>query len=168
MGGVMESPRPSRTYQWASPEEIGQARKGLSGIDYLRAQMTGACPVGAMSSTMGWSFDSVEPGTVRLRLVVAEFLLQGGGKLHGGAIAALFDSALACAVVSTLPADKGCLTTDLSSRFIKGVPRSLESVVAEGRALHVGRTTAVAEARLLDDERQVYAIASANFVVLQR
>lgn len=158
----------SRTYEWATPDELALARSGLAGLDYLRAQARGECPLPPMALTVGWAIETVKPGFVRLRLAVAEFLLQGSGKLHGGAIATLLDSALAGSVISTLSASQSCVTTDLSARFVRGVDPKIGHVFAEAQAIHVGRNMAVAEAKVLDSQDTIYAIGTAGFAILAR
>ena len=51
---------------------------------------------------LGIEADSVEPGHAVLSMKIREDLLRNGGIAHGGAIAALIDSAMAFAIVPLL------------------------------------------------------------------
>ena len=70
------------------------------------------------------------------------------GSVHGGIVATLLDSCMGCAVHTTLPAGVGYTTTDLQVRYIRAMAADSGPVVAEGRAVHVGKRTATAEGRL--------------------
>jgi uncharacterized protein (TIGR00369 family) len=88
-------------------------------------------------------------GEAELALDLGEHLLNKRGVAHGGAIAALLDSALGMAVVSAIPEEWWCATTSLSLQFLRG-PRA-GPVTARGRVVRRGRSVAFAAGEAWDD-----------------
>ena len=87
------------------------------------------------------------------------------GTIHGGWYATLLDSAMACAVVSALPRGRLCTTLELKVNFVRSVPIN-HLVRARGEVVHVGRTTAVAEARLIDADGRLYCTSNTTNLLL--
>jgi len=59
-----------------------------------------------------------------------------------------------------LPAGVGYTTTDVQARFIRPITKDTGIVRCEGNAVHVGRRTGVAEARLTDSQGRLLGIGS--------
>ena len=82
-----------------------------------------------------------------------------------GWIAAILDSAVGCAVHSTLPAGTGYTTVELKLNYVRAVTKSVGPLRAEGKVIHVGRQLATAEGRLHDAKGRLYAHASTTCMV---
>ena len=105
-----------------------------SGLELLSAIVAGEHPPAPIQQTLGFTLDEVEEGR-------AVFSARGRpsatynplGTMHGGVAATLLDSAMACAVHSTLPAGRDA-TRRSSSRSTSSAPRRAETgrIVAEG------------------------------------
>jgi uncharacterized protein (TIGR00369 family) len=158
----------SRTHSWWTWADFARRRRSMSGLEYLRAQQSGEMPTAALASTIGWTIESVESGAITVAVRVEDHIVQGSGKLHGGAIAAVLDSALAWAVLSYLPAERTCVTSDLTIRYLKAVSADAETVRVHSRAIHVGRSTAVAEAEVVSKDGVIHVRASGGFQILER
>jgi uncharacterized protein (TIGR00369 family) len=87
------------------------------------------------------------------------------GSVHGGWIAAILDSAVGCAVHSTLPAGTGYTTVELKVNYVRAVTSTVGPMRAEGKVVHVGKQLATAEARLHDAKGRLYAHASTTCMV---
>ncbi|WP_163341433.1 PaaI family thioesterase, partial [Escherichia coli] len=72
------------------------------------------------------------------------------GSVHGGYAASLLDSCMGCAIHTRLQAGQGYTTTDLRISYLRALTDKVGPVRAEGRVVHLGRSTAVAEGRLYD------------------
>ena len=72
------------------------------------------------------------------------------GVVHGGYAATLLDSALGCAVHTTLPAGVGYTTLSLEVKMVRPITREIEKVRAEGEVIYRGRRQATGQARLTD------------------
>lgn len=88
------------------------------------------------------------------------------GTVHGGYIATLLDSALGCAIHTMLSKGQGYTTTDLRISYVRALTTAVGPVRAEGRIIHVGRSTALAEGRLYDVDDKLYATASTTCLIM--
>ncbi|NNL66760.1 MAG: PaaI family thioesterase [Myxococcales bacterium] len=82
-------------------------------------------------------------------------------RAHGGVLFTLLDTAMGRAVISRLPAGRGCATVEAKINFLR--PTGQGRIRAEGRALDLTRRTAYAEGTLTDAEGRVLARSSGTF-----
>jgi uncharacterized protein (TIGR00369 family) len=82
------------------------------------------------------------------------------GAVHGGWFATLLDSALGCAVGSTLPAGKAYTTAELKVNIVRPLTDKVPFVRADGRVIHGGNRMATADARLTGPDGKLYAHGS--------
>ena len=87
--------------------------------------------------------------------------------MHGGVAATLLDSALGCAVHSTLDAGVAYTTVDLQVSFVKALTAAVGVVRCEGRIIHAGGRVATAEARITDASERLYAHGTATCLILR-
>jgi uncharacterized protein (TIGR00369 family) len=137
----------------------------LAGLEFIEQMRSGTIPYPPIAVTLGWTIVAAGPGTVTQRLSIGEHLLHGARIVHGGVIATLLDSCLANSVLSTLEAGRGCVTTQLSVNFIRAVKETTGWIEAVGGVLHTGRTTAVAEATIVDDKGRLCAKGTSSFSI---
>jgi uncharacterized protein (TIGR00369 family) len=97
---------------------------------------------------MDFTLPEVEEGRIVFAADAAPWMLNPIGSVHGGAIATMLDSAVGCAVHTTLPAGVGYTTLELKLNFVRGVRVDDGQLLAEGKVIHRGGTTAIAEGRL--------------------
>ncbi len=90
------------------------------------------------------------------------------GTVHGGWFATLLDSAVGCAVHSTLPAGKGFTTLELKVNMLRALDDQVQLVRAEGKLIHAGRQTAVAEGRIVGPDGKVYAHATTTCLIFDQ
>jgi uncharacterized protein (TIGR00369 family) len=114
---------------------------------------------------LGRSFDELEPGRTVFSIVADEVHENPMGTMHGGIIATLVDTAMGCAVSSTLPADAGFTTLELSTNFVRAITQSTGRVHAEGRVVHGGGRVVTTEARVYDDAGTLYAHAKSTCLI---
>jgi uncharacterized protein (TIGR00369 family) len=84
------------------------------------------------------------------------------GSVHGGYMATMLDAAMALALQTVIPAGTRYSTTDLRVTYVRALTKEVGRVRAEGTVLHVGRSLAVAEAKLLDANDRLYAHGTAT------
>lgn len=152
-----------RTYEYAPPSFDTEAAMDLSGLDYMRALVSGQ--LGAepsISATLGMSrpFD-LEHGQASIEADAADFLLNPMGAAHGGFAATLLDSAMGIAVHTALPPGTGYTTAELKINYTRAILPSTGRLRAEGSVIHQGRQMATAEARLVGvEDEKLYAHGS--------
>ena len=90
------------------------------------------------------------------------------GRVHGGVISTLLDTALGCAVHTTLGPGEGYATTELSVNFVRPVDAETGRVLVTGEVLHVGKTIATAQGHLVSERTgKLLAHAKATLIVMR-
>lgn len=146
----------------ASREEIAH----LTGIEMLRAIVSGELPSPPIGVTMGFRLVEVEPGRAVFEGAAGPHLLNPLGGVHGGVALTLIDSAAGCAVHTELPAGVGYTTVETKVNFTRPIPPDGSAVRCEGRVLTRGRQIATAQARLLCAEGKVLAHGTSTLIIL--
>jgi uncharacterized protein (TIGR00369 family) len=156
---------PSRTYTWEDPMVAASASATMSGLEFLTAMAEGSLPPPPIMATLGFSGLAVGPGWARFTFEPGEHHYNPIGSVHGGVAATLLDSALGCAVHSTLEAGVGYTTVDLQVSFVRPLTSSSGVVRCEGRIIHAGGRVATAEARITDAAERLYAHGTATCMI---
>jgi uncharacterized protein (TIGR00369 family) len=87
------------------------------------------------------------------------------GTVHAGFAATLLDSAMACAVHSTIRRGESYTTLEFKINLVRALTAATGIVKAEGRLLHRGRTVATSEAHLTDAGGKLYAHATTTCII---
>jgi uncharacterized protein (TIGR00369 family) len=155
-----------RTIQWTDPLVVARNGRGLAGLEFLQAMLSGTLPTPPFLAVIGAAMGTVERGRVTMTLEPAEFHYNPYGTVHGGVLATVLDTVMSCAVLSQQAAGRGNTTIDLTVNYLR--PLTLESgtVTAEGTVIHAGRTTALAQGRVVDSAGRLYAVASTTCLLL--
>ena len=149
-----------RTFSWSDPGELARAGRELAGLDFLRAIQAGGLPPPPVLALLGVQLGSVEEGRVVMRMQPAEFHYNPIGSVHGGVLATLLDSVMGCAIHSMMPRGRGYTTLEIKVSYVRGVHVGTGEIVAEGRTIHVGRQTALAEGTVRDGRERIVATAT--------
>jgi len=157
----------TRTHSWKDPLETAQAARGMAGLDFLRKIIAGELPQPPIAYTLDYALQEVEPGRAVFGFKPSEIHYNPIGMVHGGIPCTLLDSAMGCAVHSTLPAGVGYTTLELKVNIVKAIGKDTGFLRAEGKLIHAGRSTAVAEARLVDEAGKLYAHATTTCMILR-
>jgi uncharacterized protein (TIGR00369 family) len=157
----------SRTYIWDDPMPSAEARQRLSGLEYLRGFLDGTFPPPPIAQTMGMRFVEVEEGRAGFACEPAEYHYNPIGVVHGGLAATLLDSAMGCAVHSTLPVGVGYTTLEIKVNYLRALTSETGMVRAEGRVVKVGGRVALAEGRITDAAGNLYAHGTTTCIILR-
>ncbi|HEX9269060.1 MAG TPA: PaaI family thioesterase [Candidatus Limnocylindria bacterium] len=139
----------TRTVTWEDPAPGLAAAADLSGLEYLRAIFEGRLPSPPMALTLGFRGVSVDEGRAVFSGEPAEFLMNPIGVVHGGFAMTLLDSAMGCAVQSTLPAGAAYTTLETKVNFVGAIRPDTGRVRCEAVIVHRGRQIATAEGRVI-------------------
>ncbi|MGH9213871.1 MAG: PaaI family thioesterase [Acidimicrobiales bacterium] len=157
----------TRTYSWDDPATTATAVAQLSGIDLLRRIAAGDLPNAPIAASLGMDVVEVEEGRVVFEAEPEEFLFNPAGTVHGGFAATILDSAMACAVHSTLPAGSGYTTVDLSVKLVRALTPAAGRLRCEGTVVHIGGRVGTAEGRLLCADGKLYAHGTSTCLILR-
>ena len=142
----------------------GRARE-LSGLDFLRSILDGTTPPPPIANLLGMTFTGVESGKVTFGLEIGEHLYNPIGSVHGGVFCTVLDSAMGCAVHSSLPAGQAYTTLELKVNLVKALTTRVPSVVATGQVLSMGRRVATASAEITGPDGTLYAHATTTCLI---
>jgi uncharacterized protein (TIGR00369 family) len=120
----------------------------VNGLEMMRAVASGELPAAPIGALMGFKPVEVEEGRAVFAAVPEERHYNPLGTVHGGLAATLLDSAMGCAVHTTLPEDVGYTTLELKVNYTRPITADTGRIVCEGVVLHRGGRVATAEGRL--------------------
>lgn len=139
-----------------------------SGLEQLRHYIASHGDRRGIGRTLNFRAISVEEGQVVFEGTPDEDVYNPIGTVHGGYAATLLDSALGCAVHTTLKGNQGYSTLDLQVAYHRAMTKDTGPVRAEGKVITVGRRAAFAEGRIVDADGRIYATATSTLMVFER
>jgi uncharacterized protein (TIGR00369 family) len=141
----------TRTITWEDPVATAEAAAGMSGLEALEAIRDGRLPAPPIAKLLGMEPVVLAHGRAVFAATPDESHYNPIGVVHGGLAATLLDSAMGCAVQTTLPVGFGYTTLELKVNFVRPITRDTGPVRCEGRVLHDGKTVATADGRVIAD-----------------
>jgi len=157
----------TRTITWEDPRALAEAARALSGIEFLQKIVNGELPPPPLAALMNFDLVEVGEGYAVFAVEPAEYHYNPIGVVHGGLAATLLDSAMGCAVHSTLPAGTGYTTLEIKVNFIRAMSANTGRVRCEAKIVHVGARTATAEGRVVDESGKLYAHGTTTCLILR-
>lgn len=131
------------------------AREG--GLSVMQGILDGRLPGAAMARTLNFWLTAVEEGRIVFTGAPTTDHLNPLGTIHGGWAATIMDSALACAVMTTLKPGEGYTTVEFKLNLTRPILPEMGEIACEGRVVHRGRTIATSEAYLRDSAGKLLA-----------
>ena len=156
-----------REVSWQDPMVGAALALDMSGLDYLRAIADGRIAPPPIAVLLGMGVADVEPGRVTFSLEVGEHLYNPIGSVHGGIFCTLLDSAMGCAVHSTLGRGQAYTTLELKVNLVKALTVTTPSVVATGQVISTGRRVATASGQITGPDGTLYAHATTTCLVFE-
>jgi len=138
---------------------------GLEALRWLQANDGDGIP--SIRRLLGMRFDEVEEGRVVMSAETKPDFSNPLGTVHGGIAATLLDSVMGCAVHTALDAGVGYTTLELKTNYIRAARIDGQRLTAEGTTIHVGRTTATAEGRIVDERGKLIAHATTTCLIIR-
>lgn len=130
----------------------------MSGLETLSAMIDGTLPGPPIAQTLNFRLTGVSAGEAVFEGSPGEESYNPLGSIHGGWTATIMDSALACAVHSTLEKGERYTSVEMKVSFMRPIyPGKPPRLICRGRVINRGRTLAFSEATLVDEAGKVYA-----------
>ncbi|MCA9973087.1 MAG: PaaI family thioesterase [Anaerolineales bacterium] len=136
-----------------SPDVLRQ----VSGLEVLQGIIDGRYPPPPIGQLFDFVLSEVADGRAVFSGTPQFKHYNPLGTVHGGYIATLLDSAMACAVQTTLPAGMAYTSVEIKVNFVRPLTSDTGRVRAEGSVISTGRRLATAEGRLVDAAGKLYA-----------
>jgi acyl-CoA thioesterase len=115
---------------------------------------------------LGIHLEAAEPGFASMSLEIRDQLKQNNRVVHGGAIAALIDSAAAFAVIPLLEEGETATTVDLTISYLS--PLQFGVAKASARVLRQGSRIIVLSADVFDEAGNIAATALTSYLRLKK
>lgn len=151
--------------QWSDPAEGLAVMPHLSGIDYLKKMAAGEIPAAPIASHVRMWPSDVGDGTVTFTCYPDESHYNPIGAVHGGLVCTLLDSALGCAVHTTLPAGTGYTSIEIKVNYLRPITKDSGPLTCTGWVTKPGRRVAFADGEVLDNRGKAVATGSGSLLV---
>jgi uncharacterized protein (TIGR00369 family) len=138
----------------------------MTGLEAMHAIADGNAPVAPISELVGFDLVEVGEGRASFELDPAQRHYNPLGTVHGGIVATLLDSAMGCAVHTTLGEGEAYTTLELKVNFVRAITEATGRVLAAGSVIHRGGRVATADARLTDESGRLLAHATSTCLII--
>lgn len=135
---------------------------GLSGLEQMKAGIEGRTTRPPMHYLTGLRPTAIAPGTSEFVLPATGWLAAHTGVISGGVLAVLADGPLGCSIQSNLPAGTIYTTSELSMSYLRPAFPDGRSLTGKGRVIHAGRTLALSDAVVVDEDGRELAHATSR------
>ena len=137
-----------------------------SGLETIRAIFAGELPPAPIAELMGFRGVEVEPGRAVFEFEPGPQHYNPIGSVHGGVAMTLLDSAMGCAIHSTLEAGVAYTTLEVKTNFVRPITVETGLVRCEGTVLHAGSRIATAEGKVLDASGKLLAHGTTTCLII--
>jgi uncharacterized protein (TIGR00369 family) len=139
----------ARTISWQDPFLTVQSAPGKTGLELIKEVFEGRLPPPPITETLRFTGVEVEEGRAVFEGDPDESMYNPIGVVHGGYAMTLLDSAMGCAVHTTLAVGERYTTLEVKTNFVRPLTVETGRVRCEGVVVHRGGTVATAEAKLV-------------------
>lgn len=155
----------SRTVHWQDPAPGVAVMPTVSGLEYLQKMIAGELPPPPIASLMGMTLTEAETGRAVFVCEPDESHYNPIGTVHGGLVCTLLDSALGCAVQSTLAQGQGYTSIEIKVNYLRPVFASSGPLVCSATVTKPGNRVAFADGVVTDGSGKTVATATGSLLV---
>jgi uncharacterized protein (TIGR00369 family) len=138
----------------------------MSGLDFLRGLLDSSLVAPHFSATAAVRPIAIEEGRVVFEGQPMAQFYNPMGTVHGGWMAILLDTAMACAVHSALKPGQTLTTLEMKTSFLRPVNENTGALRCEGVLLHLGGRIASSEGKVYDAEGNLVAHGSETCLII--
>ena len=138
---------------------------GRSGRDFFAALIAGEVPVPPIADTVPMTFREATEGRIVVTARPEARFMNPIGSIHGGYAAVLLDTALGCAVHTTLGAGEAYTSLEIKCSFHRALQPETGEITVTGTVISRGRRAASAEARIEDAQGRLLASGSSTCLI---
>jgi uncharacterized protein (TIGR00369 family) len=150
----------------AAPGKIPAAEVAAgNGLQFLERIGRGELPFPPIMQTLDFVPVEAERGAMTFQGTPKTDYYNPIGSVHGGYVATLLDSALGCAVHTTLERGLGYTTLELKVNYVRPLTDRTGPVRAEAKVVSVTRRIGIAEGRVVDAAGRLYAWGSTTCLI---
>ena len=156
----------TRIITWDDPAPRIAAAPTMSGLEFISAIAQGKLPAPPIERLIDMGMGEVTEGHVVFTLQPGEQHYNPLGTVHGGIIATVLDSAMGCAIQTTLPMGKFFTTLEIKVNYIAAVLVSTGQLRCAAKVIHRGSRTATADGTIVDAKGRLIAHGSTTCMIL--
>ncbi|WP_417601131.1 PaaI family thioesterase [Pararhodobacter oceanensis] len=159
----------SKQFAAKTPDDLPSAETllAMSGLEFIEAIFNGEVSGPPIAELMNFKLHHVENGKVTFRGAPQFSHFNPMGGTHGGWYGTILDSALGCAVATTLPKGSTYTTLEYKVNLTRAI-KAGQWVDCTAHVQHSGRSTAVAEAVITGvEDGKIYATGSTTCIILR-
>src|SRR5260221_5769872 len=131
--------------------------RGLSGLELMTGLIEGRFPAPPIAEVLNFFLIEASSGLAVFEGTPTLQHYNPLGSVHCGVAATLLDSAMCCAVHTTLKAGTGFTTIEIKVNYVRAMTVTTGKVPCQGRTIHVGSRIATAEGKLIDSQGKLLA-----------
>ena len=155
----------SRVITWEDPAAGVSVMPNMSGLDYLHSMMRAELPPPPMNGLLSMTLIEAVHGTATFTCQPDESHYNPIGAVHGGLVCTLLDSALGCAVHTTLPKGMGYTSIEIKVNYLRPVQAGSGPLTCTGVVTKPGRRVAFADGTVTDSSGKLVATATGSLLV---
>lgn len=155
-----------KTVGWHDPMLGAAAGREMTGLAYLHAMLDGTLPPPPIAGLFNMMLTRADAGDVAFTCTPDESAYNPIGLIHGGLVCTLLDSAIGCAVQTTLPAGVGYTSVEIKVNYLRPVHADSGELTARGWTTKPGRKIAFAEADVRNSDGKIVATGSGSCLIL--
>lgn len=140
---------------------------GKTGLEQMQAMLDGRSPYPHIADTMDFALVEIAPGKAVFQGTPQLKHYNPLGTVHGGWYATLLDSAVGCAVHTTMPVGRAYTTAELGLNIVRAASHKTGPLRAIGTVIHSGRQMATAEGRIVGPDGKIYAHCTTTCLVFE-
>lgn len=148
-------------YGLIPPQDLAR----LPGLEVLQGMLAGRYPMPPIQEASGFTLAEIEPGRAVFTGSPQRVFYNPIGTVHAGWTTTVLDSAMACAVWSTLEAGLLFTTMEFKISLVRPVTVETGEIRAEANLLSRGKRAATAEARMTDRGGKLLAHATTTCII---
>jgi len=149
----------------AMPQLPASELARLPGLDLFQHMLAGNLPPPPIAQVLDFRLVEAAKGFVVFEGEPSADFYNPLGTIHGGWPATLLDSAMACAVHTTLAAGLGYTTVEFKLNLVRPIFEATGTVRCEGHLVHAGSRIATSEGRLFDKAGKLLAHGTETCII---
>jgi uncharacterized protein (TIGR00369 family) len=139
----------------------------MPGLEWLRDAIASGAPRAPIAALIDMRMTGADEGVCRFEARPGPQHVNPIGVVHGGFAATVLDAACWTAVMTLSAAGESCTTLELKTSYVRAMTPATGVVACEARVIHRGRSTALAEAKMMDGQGKLLAHATSTLMILR-
>ncbi|HVQ97615.1 MAG TPA: PaaI family thioesterase [Mycobacterium sp.] len=157
----------SRSINWRDPMATRAAAASMPGLEYWRSVADGHLPPPPIGELFAMRVAEVEHGRIRFTCTPDGSMYNPLGTVHGGTVCTLLDTAVGCALHTTLPQRVGYTSVEIKVSYLKQITLASGELTAVGTVVKAGSRIGFTEGSVTDSSGALVATATSTLLIFE-